>query len=156
MRTSAARYNSVSIALHWLMALGVLALIVIGLSMTHLGLAPMTKFKLYQLHKSIGVTILLAALFRIVWQLTHRPPALPDMPPPERFAAESAHVLLYLFLLGAAAHRLGAGFRLAVQSADNISMASSPGRICLSSPTWPTRRRSKRRSSSSTASWPGP
>jgi cytochrome b561 len=102
MQASAARptrYTGVAIALHWLMALGVVALIVIGLSMTHLGLAPATKFKLYQLHKSIGVTILLAALLRLAWRLTHRPPALPDMPPLERFAAQAAHVLLYLWLL---------------------------------------------------------
>jgi len=99
MPTSSTRYSNVAIALHWLMALGFLALIVIGLSMTHLGLAPMTKFKLYQLHKSIGVTIMLLALCRIAWRLTHRPPALPDMPPLERFAAEAAHVLLYVLML---------------------------------------------------------
>ncbi len=81
------------------MALGFLALIVIGLSMTHLGFAPMTKFKLYQLHKSIGVTILLLALCRLGWRLTHRPPPLPDMPPLQRFAAEAGHVLLYALML---------------------------------------------------------
>jgi cytochrome b561 len=94
-----ARYNAVSIALHWLIALGILALIAIGLSMTHLGLASMTKFQLYQLHKSIGITVLLAVLLRIVWRLTHRPPPLPAMPPLEKAAAEGTHVLLYLLML---------------------------------------------------------
>ncbi|HLZ66323.1 MAG TPA: cytochrome b [Aliidongia sp.] len=93
------RYGTVSIALHWVIALGILALIVLGLAMTHLGLAPMMKFQLYQLHKSIGVTVLLAVLLRILWRVTHRPPPLPAMPPLERAAAEGTHRLLYLLML---------------------------------------------------------
>jgi len=93
------RYDAVAIGLHWLIALGILALIAIGLTMTHMDLGPMAKFQLYQLHKSIGITVLLAAAVRVLWRLTHRPPALPDaMPPLERKAAEGAHVALYAFL----------------------------------------------------------
>jgi cytochrome b561 len=99
MPAPSARYTGVAIALHWLMALGVLALVVIGLTMTHGGLASMEKFKLYQLHKSIGVTVLLLLALRLAWRLTHRPPPLPAMPPLERFAAEGAHLALYLLLL---------------------------------------------------------
>ena len=58
---SGARYTSVAIFLHWIMAVGILALLVLGLTMTHVTLPLMRKFQLYQLHKSIGVTILLAA-----------------------------------------------------------------------------------------------
>jgi len=93
------RYHPVAILLHWTIALGILALIAIGLAMTHLGLAPMQKFELYQLHKSIGVTVLLAVLLRILWRLTHRPPPLPAMPPLERAAAEGTHALLYVLML---------------------------------------------------------
>jgi cytochrome b561 len=93
------RYHPVAILLHWVIALGILALIAIGLAMTHLGLAPMLKFQLYQLHKSIGVTVLLAVLLRILWRLTHRPPPLPAMPPLERAAAEGTHALLYILML---------------------------------------------------------
>ena len=51
-------------------------------------------FTLFQLHKSVGVTILLLTLVRLGWRLTHRPPAaaaplphymkglLPSTPPP--------------------------------------------------------------------------
>jgi cytochrome b561 len=94
-----ARYDAIAIALHWLIALGILALIAIGLSMTHLALAPLLKFQLYQLHKSIGVTVLLAVLLRIVWRLSHRPPALPDLKRLERAAAEGMHRLLYLLMV---------------------------------------------------------
>ncbi|MDR3532879.1 MAG: cytochrome b [Rhodopila sp.] len=93
------RYNTVSLVLHWVIALGILALICIGLTMTHLGLAPMRKFQLYQLHKSIGITVLLAVFLRIVWRLTHRPPPLPAMPLIEKAAAEGTHWLLYVLML---------------------------------------------------------
>ena len=96
-----ARYTTVAIALHWLIALAILAMLAIGLTMTHVKLAPVDKFKLYQLHKSIGLTILALAVLRLGWRLVHRPPALPAaMPAWERGAAEGTHVLLYGFMIG--------------------------------------------------------
>ena len=93
------RYDAMAIGLHWLIALGILALIAVGLTMTHTQLGPMAKFQLYQLHKSIGITVLFAVALRALWRLTHRPPRLPDaMPPLERRAAEGAHAALYAFL----------------------------------------------------------
>ena len=95
------RYTAVAIALHWLIAIAILTIAVIGLVMTHVKLAPLMLFKLYQLHKSIGITILALAVLRILWRLTHRPPALPaHMPPLEKKAAEGTHVLLYALMLG--------------------------------------------------------
>ena len=95
------RYDGVAIVLHWTMAAGIVALIAMGLVMTHVTLAPARLFSLYQLHKSIGITILLAAFLRLAWRLTHRPPALPaTMPGAERAAATGAHWLLYGLLIG--------------------------------------------------------
>jgi cytochrome b561 len=94
-----ARYSAVAIALHWLIALGILALIGIGLAMTHLTLAPLTQFQLYQLHKSIGITVLLAVLLRILWRIFHRPPPLPALPRLEKAAAEGMHWLLYVLMV---------------------------------------------------------
>lgn len=94
------RYTLVAIILHWVMALGILALAGIGLAMTHLKLDLLTLFQLYQLHKSIGITILLAAILRLVWRLANRPPALPSsMTRLARKAAEGSHFLLYFFLI---------------------------------------------------------
>lgn len=93
------RYTLVAIILHWVMALGILALAGIGMAMTHLKLDPLELFQLYQLHKSIGITILLAAILRLAWRLANRPPALPSsMTQFERKAAEGSHFLLYFFL----------------------------------------------------------
>jgi cytochrome b561 len=91
------RYTLVAIILHWVMALGITALTVMGLAMTHLKLEPMQLFRLYQLHKSIGITVFLAAFLRLAWRLSHRPPDLPQaMPTVERAAAAGGHLLLYL------------------------------------------------------------
>ena len=93
------RYDAIAIGLHWLIALGILTLIAIGLTMTQMDLGPMAKFRLYQLHKSIGITVLFAAILRVLWRLTHRPPPLPAaMPVLERKAADGAHLALYAFL----------------------------------------------------------
>ena len=98
---SGARYTSVAIFLHWIMAVGILGLLIVGLTMTHATLPLMRKFHLYQLHKSIGITILLAAFVRLAWRLTHRPPPLPaHMTTNERSAAEGGHALLYILLFG--------------------------------------------------------
>jgi cytochrome b561 len=94
-----ARYTAVAIALHWLMALGILALVIMGLAMTYIDLPPMRIFQLYQLHKSVGISVLLAAVLRLAWRLKHPAPALPaSMPRGERAAAKGGHILLYFCL----------------------------------------------------------
>jgi cytochrome b561 len=95
------RYDAIAILLHWLVAVGVAAQIAIGLAMTQLPLTPAHQFPLYQLHKSIGITVLAVVLLRVAWRLTHRPPPLPDtMPLVERRFASAAHWVLYGLLLG--------------------------------------------------------
>lgn len=55
----------------------------------------------FQLHKSLGLTVLVLSLLRLVWRLTHRPPALPDtMPDWEQWAARGAHATFYLLMIG--------------------------------------------------------
>lgn len=101
LRRPAERYTSIAVALHWIIALGIFAMIAIGLTMAHARIAPAMRFGLYQLHKSVGITILGLVLARLAWRLTHRPPALPDgMPPLEKHAAEGTHLLLYGLMLG--------------------------------------------------------
>lgn len=93
------RYTEVAITLHWVMALGIIVLAGIGLTMVHVHLSLSRRFALYQLHKSIGVTILLAAFLRLVWRLRHDPPALPAlMSRLERSTAHWGHIALYFFL----------------------------------------------------------
>jgi cytochrome b561 len=101
MSAPSPRYTTIAIALHWLIAVGVVTLIAIGLTMIHAPIAPATRFKLFQLHKSIGIMLLGLIVLRLLWRVTHRPPPLPGtMPPIERAAASGAHALLYLLLVG--------------------------------------------------------
>jgi cytochrome b561 len=94
------RYTLVAIILHWVMALGIILLAGIGIAMTRMQLDPMRLFQLYQLHKSIGITILLAAIFRLAWRVVNKPPALPrSMTRFAQKAAEGSHLLLYGFLI---------------------------------------------------------
>ncbi len=85
--------------LHWLMAVLVLLLFVLGWMATSWPLSP-TKLKLFFWHKSLGITVLGLALLRILWRLTHGRPTLPlGMPLWERYTAEASHLLLYGLLL---------------------------------------------------------
>lgn len=94
------RYGGVAMLLHWLIAACVLALAGLGLVMVRGGLQLQTKIALYQLHKSLGATVLALMLLRILWRLTHRPPPLPtSMPAWERAAAHTTHAVLYLLLV---------------------------------------------------------
>lgn len=93
------RYDAVAMTLHWVIALGILTQIAMGWGMTTFTLPLLLKFKIYQLHKSIGITVLLAVALRIVWRFTHVPPPLPeDMPLLERRVAAGTHYLLYLLM----------------------------------------------------------
>ncbi len=101
--TRSPRYSAVAIALHWSIALAVLALLVAGLWMTDAIKAPETRnfaFKVYQWHKALGLTVLVLTLVRIVWRLMNPPPPLPaGMTKFERVAASLAHVGLYTLML---------------------------------------------------------
>jgi cytochrome b561 len=93
-----ARYSTVAIVLHWLIA-GLLVWIVL-LGWEAGDLQGSAKVAPLQLHKPLGITILLLTLFRLGWRLAHRPPAIsPHMKPWERRLATVAHWGFYAILL---------------------------------------------------------
>jgi len=94
-----ARYSPVAIALHWVLGIALVALFGFGLYMTDLPFSP-ERLKLYNWHKWAGVTILFLSMLRLLWRLTHRPPALPaavvqKMPGWQRLAHNATHMALY-------------------------------------------------------------
>jgi len=94
------RYGGVAQGFHWLVALLIFVMYALGWYMADLELTDPSKFRLYQIHKSIGITIFVLALLRLAWRLTHRPPPLPEtMSSLERFAASGAHWALYALIL---------------------------------------------------------
>ncbi len=52
----------------------------------------------FNLHKSVGLTILALMVVRLGWRLTHRPPPLPPMPAWQATLARLTHILLYAAL----------------------------------------------------------
>ncbi len=115
--TLTSRYNGVAIALHWLLALLIVGTFSVGFYMSDLPFSPM-RLKLYNWHKWAGVTILALSALRLLWRLTHRPPADPPMPRWQRLAAHGAHWALYalFFLVPLAgwAYSSAAGFPVVV------------------------------------------
>lgn len=95
-----ARYTPVAIVLHWVLGLTILGMFGMGLYMTELSFSPW-RLKLYNWHKWAGVTLLALSLLRLVWRLTHRPPALPQvvslgMPLWQTRAYHATHHLMYV------------------------------------------------------------
>ena len=98
-RTARTRYTAPAIALHWLIAVGLVGSFALGLYMSDLPLSP-TKLQLYAWHKWAGVTLFMLVWVRLAWRLGHRPPSLPArMPALLRSAVAAAHGLLYVLML---------------------------------------------------------
>lgn len=89
------RYGGVAIAFHWLLALAIVGAFGVGVYMADLPFSPQ-RLKLYNWHKWAGVTILALSALRLLWRLTHRPPADLPMPAWQRLAAHATHIALYV------------------------------------------------------------
>jgi cytochrome b561 len=94
-------YDAVAKTLHWLIAFAIIAMLIIGWLMVNTDKSNSWRFDLFQLHKSLGITILLLSLFRLYWRLAHPAPPLPaHMPTWEKFAARATHWLFYILIIG--------------------------------------------------------
>lgn len=119
---SASRYTKTAVVLHWLIAICIFGMFALGWYMSELpkeapkqiaydlfdlGLytwqlaeeaSPRTFY--FNLHKSLGVTIFALIAIRILWRITHRPPALLSTYIAwERKLATGTHHLLYLLMI---------------------------------------------------------
>src|SRR5271166_4560627 len=95
---SAARYGAMAQLLHWTIAVLILIQFVLFWLEDDLPLGA-HKLALIARHKSFGMTVLMLAVVRIVWRLTHRPPPLPAaMSPLQQRAAHAGHAALYVLL----------------------------------------------------------
>lgn len=97
------RYSNVAIVLHWLLALVVVCIFAVGAYMSDLPVSPL-KLKLYNYHKWAGITFLALSALRLLWRLSHRPPALPAavelaMPNWQSKAYHATHYALYALFL---------------------------------------------------------
>lgn len=92
------RYTRPAIALHWLIAIGVLAQFALGWWMIDLPKSPIgVRAWWFNVHKSVGLTLALFIIARIAWRIAHSAPALPrELPRWQRLAAGASHAGLYL------------------------------------------------------------
>ena len=115
------KYTNIAITLHWLIGIAILFMFILGWFMTELPKesAKTTSFDIFNLglmtwevakeesprafyfnlHKSIGLTILMLIVLRMYWRFTHRPPAfLNSMKLWEKRLAKATHHSLYLLM----------------------------------------------------------
>jgi cytochrome b561 len=91
------RYTKTAMVLHWLIALLIIGNLILVWVIDWFPDAWVRPA--IDTHKSIGITVLGLALLRLLWRLSHRPPALPrSYPKIERFGAHAAHLLLYVLI----------------------------------------------------------
>ncbi|MBC7757031.1 MAG: cytochrome b [Bdellovibrio sp.] len=116
------QYTKTAKILHWLIALGIFGMFALGWFMADIPkeAAKQTVFDIFDLgifhwtvpeeisprsfyfnvHKSFGVTIFALIIIRILWRLTHTPPALlASYKAMERKLATGAHRLLYVLMI---------------------------------------------------------
>ncbi|MDQ0466680.1 cytochrome b561 [Caulobacter ginsengisoli] len=92
------RYSGVAMTLHWLIAAAILTNV--GIAWYFNSLEGLAKMPAMQIHKSLGITILLLSLIRLAWRLFKPPPPLKaDLKPWERWLAEAVHCLFYLVMI---------------------------------------------------------
>jgi cytochrome b561 len=92
-------YTVTARVLHWLTAVLVLIQAPLGIIITNVKLEAWGD-TLFNLHKSIGATLILVVLIRLIYRLTHPPLPLPhDIPETQRRLAEFVHWCLYGLLV---------------------------------------------------------
>jgi cytochrome b561 len=97
LRNSTARWGSVAQFLHWLIVALIITQVVLALSANQLH--GMAKLAMLARHKSVGITILMLAVVRLVWRLVNPIPPLPSsLKPYERVLATFTHAALYVLI----------------------------------------------------------
>lgn len=93
-------YTKVAIAMHWLIALLIFLNLGIGIFMERFPKSAPAHDVVLFYHASIGSLIFMLAVFRLVWRITHRPPALPSsIPSWQQAIAHTLHWILYSLML---------------------------------------------------------
>ena len=93
-------YSRFAVALHWLLAAALFAQLALGWWMIDLPKSPPgLRAGWFNVHKSVGLTIALVVLVRVVWRATHPVAAHAALPAWQRQAARLNHAALYLCML---------------------------------------------------------
>lgn len=103
LKSSATRYGSVAIAIHWVSAVAIVALLASGTIMA--GAVGEAKRSILPIHATVGTLVFLLTLLRLAWWAwgDKRPQPVAGQPPLQELTARIVHGLLYagIFVLGA-------------------------------------------------------
>src|SRR5512147_2271118 len=98
-RNTSDAYGALAKFLHWAIVILIIAQYLIIEAADEMPKGP-AKFEQIDLHKSVGMTILILAVLRILWRVANRgAPAPVPMPRAQQIAAAAGHGLLYLLIL---------------------------------------------------------
>jgi cytochrome b561 len=98
MRRTSGMFTVPARALHWLMAVMIVAMLFIGIGMV----ASVSERHewLLRIHEPLGIAIFALALVRLAVRLRHPPPALPaELPLPQKLTAHASHWILYALMI---------------------------------------------------------
>lgn len=100
MKNTSTHYGAVSRLLHWLIALMIISLMIVGSYMEGLPDDHAQRGMIYGLHKATGALVLLLVVVRVAWLAFSPAPALPDaIPPRDRKLATAVKHLMYMLML---------------------------------------------------------
>ena len=92
------RYSTLSLVFHWGLALLILAQVLL-ITAHEATDGPMSR-EFVQVHKALGLSVLVLTLARIGWRMANPAlPAPPGTPEWQKFAAKATHVLFYVLLI---------------------------------------------------------
>ena len=93
------RYSTVSLILHWLIAVMILVQVLLITANEATDGQPISR-EFIQIHKALGLTVLVLTLVRIGWRVANPAIPLPDtMKRWEKIVSRTTHVLFYVLLL---------------------------------------------------------
>lgn len=99
IRNTMAGYGLVSRLLHWLMALAIFGMFGLGLWMVDLDFYSPYYHSAPELHKGIGILLLIALAARFAWRLANAQPSSEHFTPFERVSSHIAHLGFYVLIL---------------------------------------------------------
>ncbi|RDX38149.1 cytochrome b [Kangiella sp. HD9-110m-PIT-SAG07] len=100
MATETTKYTLLMRILHWLIAVLILGMIGVGWYMAGLPDEHPTKYDIYAIHKSIGITLLGLIVIRLLVRFFSPIPKLPqELAWWEKLLTKSVHFLLYTLML---------------------------------------------------------
>src|ERR1700741_1666210 len=96
--TTQAHFSASSRVLHWMMAPMIVAMLFVGVGMAASVFARYPL--LVSIHRPLEIAIFALCVIRIVNRFINPPPELPNtLPPLQRFAAKTSHIVLYALML---------------------------------------------------------